>query len=366
MFLCFELKKPSKFKLSIPIKESLSSDLVKWYYEHMFGDNWPVPSAGRFEKLQISINIYFFVFKEASACSYTDSSNHRLLPHPVSKRESFILNQASANTGARRFFDFYGRAFDLLENGALSISEKCGTRDNRNEAERTRDAIVGIQNWLSQSHLNIEVSGYTKNMRKYCPFTGGGDILFQCGMTSSTLFLHGEEDVEEEDVEKEDVEEEDVEREDVEREDVEREDVEREDVEREDVEWEDVEEEDVEEEEVGSRETIISGIIKATPTNDVCLQLQANMVLASAESLLNKIRLGELTLDQLDHMTSIASYGMSYGQDVQFQLLRCTFNFEKRTLSFECLFGPVYWLAAVKYVDAGIEYIVSQMTVNNE
>ena len=141
------------------------------------------------------------------------------------------------DTGARRFFDFHGMAFVLLENGALSITDTIGTRDNRSEAERTRDAIVAIQRWLFKSHPNVEASGYTKNMRKFCPFIGGGDIFFQCGTTSSTFFLHGEE-----------------------------------------------EEEEVEEE-VESREAIISENKKAPPTNDVCLQLQANMVLASAESI---------------------------------------------------------------------------------
>ena len=82
----------------------------------------------------------------------------------------------------------------------------------------------------------------------------------------------------------------------------------------------------------------------------MCLQLQAIIVLACTESLLNKIRLGDLTLDQLDQDTTMTSYGMSYGQDVQFQLVRCTFNFDKQTLSFECLVVQMYWLAA--YVDA--------------
>ena len=330
MFICLELRKPSKFKLLIPIKKVISSSELRSYYEYEYGDNWPLSSVGHYEKLEMS-NIYFFVFHKAICCSYTYSDIHAELPHPVNKQESFTLPRTAANTGARSFFDFNGRAFDLLEDGSLSINDTFGTKDSRNEGERTRDAILGIQRWLATSYSNIEVSGYTKNNKKFCPFTGGGDIFFQGRITASTLIMHRESEEEDEGR------------------------------------TEEGDEESTEEGDEGSTAAICSIIEnKVKQSNDVLLQLQANMVLASAESLRNKIRMGDLTLDEMDQCTAIHSYGVSYGQDIEFLFLRSTFNFDRQTLSFEFLFGPKYWLAAVKYVDAAIQYMVCEMTKNNQ
>lgn len=314
MFLCVEINNPSKFKLSMSTtKKILSVSLVKSYYLSQHGDDWPVSCDGYYKRVP-STNVYFFVFANVTGCSYTNSNIHEMLPNIVSKQDEFQLAETSAKTGATCFFDFQGKALVFNEDGSISFNEGLGVVDDRSEGERTRDAILAIQNWIGSTNRKVTVSGYTKNMRKFCPFTGGGDILLQGSDMSSILFLQRESEEDEEE----------------------------------------------------SGEALCSVIEnKVKPYNDITLQLQANMLLASAESLYNRICKHEVTFNQLDQCTGITSYGVSFGLNIEFLILRSTINFECRDLSYECLVGPKYWLAAIKYVDAAIQFVVDETSKHN-
>ena len=201
--------------------------------------------------------IYFFQFKLTSACSVTTSNLHKDLPVTVSRKIERFCELEHTFAGTKSFFFHFEEA--VVEDGKLNLLSGAlqNYYDESSEADRTNRLIKELYKWSFNNKKPIGINGYSKNVSRFCPFTGGGNILIS-GDKDVALILTGSGDANNDD----------------------------------DNDY--------------SSEIIDNKVWEKT---DMRQQLQANMILAAVSVLRKKVFSNDISMSDIASMTKLSCYG---------------------------------------------------------